>query len=124
MTKPEKLIWGAMLAIQAVLLLTIDPVVASIAPALLAAVPLAYAAARSDQTVRMMKPRLRRAYVSISVLAVAVAASFLLVDSVLSFKLLVVRALFTDVLVIWLAVALLISHKTRRAALSAAELPS
>ena len=112
-TKLEKQIVGAMLGLQLVLLLTVSPLIAALVPPALAAVPLGYAALGSEQTVRMMRPKLRRAYASVSVLGVAVAAFFLVGGNDLPFKLQVVRALLADAAIVWLATAIAVDVSGR-----------
>jgi len=103
MTKLEKQILGAMLALQLVLMLASKGLIAALLPPLLAAVPAGYATLRSQQTIRMMAPKLRRAYVGIFVLFLAVGASFIFASEDLSFKLRFLRALLADVAILWLA---------------------
>lgn len=102
-TRGEKYIVGVMFVVQAILLFAAEPIIATLLPPLLAAAPTAYATLRSEQTVENMKPGLRRACISISILSLAVIAFFVLPRDDLSFKSLILRALLTDIAVLWLA---------------------
>lgn len=114
-TKLEMQIFGLMLALQLVLLLTAGPLATALIPPILAAVPMGYATLRSEQTVRMMGLRLPRAYISSIILSVAVAASFVFVGERLPIKLQMLRVLLADVGVLWFATAVAV-HLHRRAA--------
>ena len=103
MTKLEKQILGIMFAVQVLLMLTSDAIVAALVPPLLAAVPFGYATLGSEQTIRMMTPKLRRAYIGIAILSLAVAAFFAFASHDLSLKLQIARALLADRAILWLA---------------------
>ena len=103
MTKLEKQILGTMFAVQLLLMLTSDAIVAALVPPLLAAVPFGYATLGSEQTIRMMAPKLRRAYIGIAILSLAVAAFFAFAIHDLPLKLQIARALLADMAILWLA---------------------
>lgn len=105
LNKLENQIFAGMLGVQLVLMLTVDGAFAAIAPPLLAGVPIGVATLRSEQTVRRMGPKLKRAYLCIAILAAIVAASFIFAGHDLSFRFQMVRALAVDGVALWLATA-------------------
>lgn len=111
-TKLEMQILWLMIVLQVLLVITVTPVAAALIPPALAAVPMGYATTRSEQTVRMMGLRLGRAYTSSVILALAVAASFVVATEDLPIKLQIFRALLADVAILWFGTAVAV-HRHR-----------
>lgn len=112
-TKAANWILGTMLAVQLLLLLLAShALVAALAPPLLAAAPLGYVALRSERNVRAMASTIPRAYISIFILSLAVAATFAFVND-LSFKLQIARALLADTVILWLVATLTVHVRVR-----------
>jgi hypothetical protein len=103
LSKTELQILVGMFGVQLALILTVGGLLAAVVPPSLAAYPLSVLALRSEQTVRMMVRRFRRAFIGIAVLATAAVASFIFADENLGFRLQVLRALLVDGTILWLA---------------------
>lgn len=101
---------AVMLATQLVMMVTTSALVAALVPPVLAAVPMGFAI--SEQSMRTMKPRLNRAYIGITALSLAVLAFFYF-GKAIPFRLQEIRALITDLVILWFAAVVALHLRLR-----------
>ena len=91
------------LAAQLVAMVLLESIWSIIVPPMVASLPIALLTMRSPETVREIAPKLRQHYVGVALLGCAVIGWFAWSGNDLRFDLQLLRAVFADVAIFWLA---------------------